>query len=676
MAKEVKEMKSKEQQLLTVFVYSFLLYQLLLLCAVTQRVCAVDESKQTQQLGTTNTNTNSHRADNDRSDRSPRYWPRYSGTRRVRILDGIWNTSRLGTCNGFESESVNCDHDASRGTSVTDEGDTNTNTNTNTNTRFDSMDPNIDISEIRTTERVTIPSTIEVVADPDHGYLPGYMGYRGVSFFRTHFETAPTERGDRFTVGPAARIQFQACSFYCRVWLNGIELGDHIAGGYVAWWLDVSEDVLELGRRHQPQQQQQQRRQRSRTTKENAVSDVDTLLTHELFVLVDNRFNSTTAPLHTGGDFWHYGGIMRSVEWHDRPNAYMSLNMVKPGMKPSAGRKARQSSVAETVFLEEEFETDVLSTVTKTEESSTVTNFAVDAKHFSPGDLHNTVVWPWRLYVIPQKDLRSVNLSLQLVSGNEDKTSRTNIEVLDELRVKNQIKIYFDENATANALDNRFVAAKEGIIESHIELETPSRAIKRPTATARGSDRLLELGRFHVPNPRIWSTQDPQLHTVSVNINGAIVTERFGLRYWDTVSASDGMARARANENNATKTPRATNNTSVSSRIRLNGRVLKLVGWNHHTQWPYTAASPTDEQLDEDIRLLKETGHANFVRGAHYPQDPRWLDRLDEHGIVVWCGKLPKLLHRGQRLTWMGYRGPFNGCCASGRRSISNADCV
>ena len=30
----------------------------------------------------------------------------------------------------------------------------------------------------------------------------------------------------------------------------------------------------------------------------------------------DNRFNHTTAPMHTGGDFWHYGGLTRSVELH------------------------------------------------------------------------------------------------------------------------------------------------------------------------------------------------------------------------------------------------------------------------------------------------------------------------------------------------------------------------
>ena len=137
-----------------------------------------------------------------------------------------------------------------------------------------------------------------------------------------------------------------------------------------------------------------------------------------------------------------------------------------------------------------------------------------------------------------------------------------------------------------------------------------------------------------MPNPRIWSTTDPQLHTVSVDLNGAIVTERFDLRLWDVGTASIRSPLWTGN-------PQNPNTTSTSNnKIRLNRKVLKLMGWNHHTQWPYTAASPTDEQLDEDIQLLKESGHANFVRGAHYPQDPRWLDRLDENGIVVWSGEL------------------------------------
>ena len=31
----------------------------------------------------------------------------------------------------------------------------------------------------------------------------------------------------------------------------------------------------------------------------------------EIFVVVDNRFSSVTAPAHTGGDFYQYGGITK-----------------------------------------------------------------------------------------------------------------------------------------------------------------------------------------------------------------------------------------------------------------------------------------------------------------------------------------------------------------------------
>ena len=120
----------------------------------------------------------------------------------------------------------------------------------------------------------------------------------------------------------------------------------------------------------------------------------------------------------------------------------------------------------------------------------------------------------------------------------------------------------------------------------------------------------ITLDGLKVPQPRVWRTTDPQLHTLTVKgAGGGGVVERFGLRSW-TVD-------------------------KVSGRLALNGKVLKLHGWNHHTQWPDTGAAPTDKQLDEDLALLKDAG-TNFVRGGHYPQDQRWLDRLDEAGMVMW----------------------------------------
>jgi len=129
--------------------------------------------------------------------------------------------------------------------------------------------------------------------------------------------------------------------------------------------------------------------------------------------------------------------------------------------------------------------------------------------------------------------------------------------------------------------------------------------------TATGGSIVLR--DMAVPNPTPWTLDEPTMHTLTVVLHGGSVTERFGLRRFGVDTAS--------------------------ARLTINGDVTKLVGWNHHTQWPVTAASPTDDQLDADVALLRR-GHANFVRGAHYPHDPRMIDRLDEAGILFWSETL------------------------------------
>jgi beta-glucuronidase len=52
--------------------------------------------------------------------------------------------------------------------------------------------------------------------------------------------------------------------------------------------------------------------------------------------------------------------------------------------------------------------------------------------------------------------------------------------------------------------------------------------------------------------------------------------------------------------------------------------------------YPQLGPSLTDEIYDSDITLLKGKLAGNFIRGSHYPQDPRFLDRCDENGLLVW----------------------------------------
>ncbi len=66
----------------------------------------------------------------------------------------------------------------------------------------------------------------------------------------------------------------------------------------------------------------------------------------------------------------------------------------------------------------------------------------------------------------------------------------------------------------------------------------------------------------------------------------------------------------------------------------LNHKEIFLRGINRHEDAPETGFYQTDERLHQDMALLKEL-KINFMRPAHYPNDPRWLDACDRAGILI-----------------------------------------
>jgi len=106
-----------------------------------------------------------------------------------------------------------------------------------------------------------------------------------------------------------------------------------------------------------------------------------------------------------------------------------------------------------------------------------------------------------------------------------------------------------------------------------------------------------------VPGFRLWSPEEPNLHTVACDG----IRERFGMR-------------------------------SIEARNRgiyLNGKRIFLKGLNRHDQLLPVGAATPEAMMILDIQRLKSLG-ANFLRGAHYPQSQRFLDLCDENGILVW----------------------------------------
>lgn len=68
----------------------------------------------------------------------------------------------------------------------------------------------------------------------------------------------------------------------------------------------------------------------------------------------------------------------------------------------------------------------------------------------------------------------------------------------------------------------------------------------------------------------------------------------------------------------------------------LNGRRVALCGVNRHESMPGFGSALPEELQRRDALQLKQLG-CNFVRLAHYPQHPAFLDACDELGILVYA---------------------------------------
>ncbi len=116
-----------------------------------------------------------------------------------------------------------------------------------------------------------------------------------------------------------------------------------------------------------------------------------------------------------------------------------------------------------------------------------------------------------------------------------------------------------------------------------------------------------------VKNPQLWSPDHPQLHELTLTLKDGEkvvdrISERFGFRWYEF--AEHGP-------------------------FYLNGKRLLLRGTHRHEEYAGYGNAMPDSLHRRDIKMMKEMG-ANFVRLAHYPQDPEIYRACDELGLLVW----------------------------------------
>ena len=119
--------------------------------------------------------------------------------------------------------------------------------------------------------------------------------------------------------------------------------------------------------------------------------------------------------------------------------------------------------------------------------------------------------------------------------------------------------------------------------------------------------------RIPVPQPRLWSPDDPQLYDLTLHMGEDEVTSYFAMREVAVMADRKG-----------------------TKRLFLNGKPYFHHGLLDQGYWPdglYTA--PSDEALAFDIQTAKELGF-NMLR-KHIKVEPmRWYYHCDRLGMLVW----------------------------------------
>ncbi|WP_378181292.1 glycoside hydrolase family 2 TIM barrel-domain containing protein [Aquimarina sp. SS2-1] len=136
---------------------------------------------------------------------------------------------------------------------------------------------------------------------------------------------------------------------------------------------------------------------------------------------------------------------------------------------------------------------------------------------------------------------------------------------------------------------------------------------KVQTLSKKGTSGQLKIDFKNTAKPLLWDIDTPHLYRVEVALlkSGKQVdklTESFGFRWFEF---------------------------KKNGPFYLNGKRVLLRGTHRHEEHAGYGAAMPNALHRKDIEAIKEMG-ANFIRLAHYPQDPEVYKMCDELGLLVW----------------------------------------
>jgi len=164
---------------------------------------------------------------------------------------------------------------------------------------------------------------------------------------------------------------------------------------------------------------------------------------------------------------------------------------------------------------------------------------------------------------------------------------------------------------SASLVVKAFVENPQGNTYS-AQLKSPKGKV---VATQKGilSGSTATISFNDIKNPELWDIDSPNLYTVSVSLieKGKVIDkmeDKVGFRWFEF---------------------------KENGPFYLNGKRVLIRGTHRHEEHAGVGAAVSNEQHRKDMESIKEMG-ANFVRLAHYSQDPEIYKACDELGLLVW----------------------------------------
>lgn len=192
---------------------------------------------------------------------------------------------------------------------------------------------------------------------------------------------------------------------------------------------------------------------------------------------------------------------------------------------------------------------------------------------------------------------------------------------LPETHIKDVVVKTFVENSSFSTVSVLTLVERANLEKSGDKLkiaykltDADGKLIKEISSSAifkSNSDTVSVVGNLAIKYPKLWTAETPYLYNLSISLTE--IDKEFQRNYLKI-----GIRQV----------------TIEEGILKLNGTPVKLRGVNHHDLSPVNGTAVTEQEIREDLILMKRA-NINFVRSSHYPPHHRLIELCDSMGLYV-----------------------------------------